>query len=113
MNMKTRSSAPEPRDADTDSKPSLEKAKTLLAQIHLLSALEELTDLRKTMRLQAVALDELRQKPSLPPNVVTELLATVQRRDRNFAGRLTKLRTSLNKASRLLIPADAQPLKAK
>lgn len=90
-------------------KPSLEQAKTILAQVHLLTALEELTDLRRTMSLQAVALAELRQKPNLPPAVVTELLATVQRRDRKFARRLGKLQTSVNKASRLLIPPDAKP----
>ena len=112
MRTKTAPPAPEPGQAPCDSKPSLEKAKTILAQIHLLAALEELTGLRKTLRLQAVALDESRQKTSLPPAVVTELLATVQRRDRKFASRLAKLRTHLNKASRHLIPAEAEPRKA-
>lgn len=91
------------------SKPSLEQAKTILAQVYLLTAHEELTDLRRTMRLQAVALAELRQKSNLPPEVVTELLATVQRRDRKFARRLGKLQTNVNKASRLLIPAARKP----
>lgn len=113
MSMRIRSLAPDLGHTASDSKPSLEKAKIILAQVHLLTALEELTDLRQTMRLQGVALAELRQKPNLPPAVVTELLATVQRRDRKFASRLTKLRTGLKKASRLLIPADAQALKAK
>jgi hypothetical protein len=90
-------------------KPSLEHAKTILAQVYLLTALEELTDLRRTMRLQAVALAELRQKSSLPPAVVTELLATVQRRDRQFVRRLGKLQTNVNKANRHLIPLDGEP----
>jgi len=100
MRVTTKSTAP---------KPSLEMAKTILAQVHLLTALEELTDLRRTMRLQAVALAELRKKTNLPPAVVTELLATVQRRDRKFACRLGKLQTSVNKASQLLIPDARKP----
>lgn len=94
--------------ASTAPKPSLEQAKTILAQVYLLTVGEELTDLRRTMRLQAVALAELRQKPNLPPAVVTELLATVQRRDRKFARRLGKLQTHVNKAGRLLIPPDGK-----
>ncbi len=113
MSMRIRSAAPDPRATDPDEMPSTGKMKTLLAQIHLIAALEELTDLRKMMRLQAVALDELRQKPSLPPDVVTELLATIQRRDRKFASRLAKLRTSISKASRLLTPLDGKPENAR
>ncbi len=93
----------------TASKPSLEQARTILAQVYLLSVLEELTDLRRTMRLQAVALTELRKKTNLPPAIVTELLATVQRRDHKFSRRLGKLQTHVNKASRLLISPDGKP----
>lgn len=85
------------------------KMRSLLAQIYLMSALEELTDLRKTLRLQGRALDELRQKSCLPPDVVTELLATVQRRDHKFASRLATLRTNVRKASNLLTPDDEEP----
>ena len=100
MRVTTKSTAP---------KPSLENARTILAQVYLLTALEELTHLRKTMRLQAVALAELRQKPNLPPAVVTELLATIQRRDRKYSRRLGKLQTSVNKASQLLISPNGKP----
>lgn len=98
--------APDPEVDVTSEKPSLTKMKTILAQIYLMSALEELTDLRKTLRLQGRALDELRQKPSLPSDVVTELLATVQRRDHKFASRLAALRTSVRKANNLLLQTD-------
>ncbi len=99
MRVKTKSTAP---------KPSLEQARIVLSQIHLLTALEELTDIRQTMRLQSEALAELREKPNLPPAVVTELLATVQRRDRKFDRRLANVQTSVNKASRLLLPTDGK-----
>ena len=94
----------------TARKPSLEMARTILAQVYLLTALEELTDLRKTMRLQAVALIE-KLKPGQFSNNNGQSgsdLATVQRRDRKFARRLGKLQTSVNKASRLLIPPDGK-----
>jgi hypothetical protein len=104
MCAKIKSAALGPGLEVTDSLPSMEKMKTILAQIHLLTALEEISDLRKTMRLQAVALDELRQTPVLPPAVVTELLATVQRRDRKFSSRLARLRHNVSKASKFLTP---------
>lgn len=101
--------ATQPDVSASNEKPSLTKMKTILAQVHLLTALEELTDLRKTLRVQGRALDELRQKPNLPANVVAELLATVQRRDHKFASRLARLQAGVKKASRLLIPPDPQP----
>ena len=113
MSMKTKSTSPAPRDADPDEKPSTGKMRSLLAQLHLTCVLEELTDLRKTLRLQAAALDEYQHKSNLPPEVVTELIATVQRRDRQFATRLAKLRTTVSKANRLLTPPDDQPAKQK
>ena len=109
MRVRIETTSPEPSAANAGETPSMGKMKTLLAQIYLMSALEELTDLRKTLRLQGRALDELRQKPNLPSDVVNELLATVQRRDHKFASRLATLRTDVRKANNLLISEGAEP----
>ena len=94
----------------TAPKPSLEQARIVLSQIHLLTALEELTDLRRTMRLQAVVLTEKLDRGAFRNDngqSGTDL-ATVQRSARKFARRLGKLQTHVNKASRLLIPPDGE-----
>ena len=94
----------------TTPKPSLEQARTILAQVHLLTALEELTHLRKTMRLQAEAITtKLDRGAFRNDNGQSGAdLATVQRSARKFARRLGKLQTNVNKASRLLIPPDGK-----
>ena len=109
MRAKTKSTTPDQGHNTIDPIPSPNKLKTLLGQVCLQDAIEQLTDLRKTMRLHALSLDEFLQKASLPPAVVSELLATIQRRDRECASRLASVRTFLTKASRLLIQPEAQP----
>ena len=101
MRVTTKSTAP---------KPLLEMAKTMLAQVYLLTALEELTHLRKTMRLQAEAITtKLDRGAFRNDNGQSGAdLATVQRSARKFARRLGKLQTNVNKASRLLIPPDGK-----
>ena len=82
MRVTTKSTAP---------KPSLEMAKTILAQVHLL-----------TEKLERGQFSNHNGQSGTD-------LATVQRRGGKFARRLGKLQTNVNKASRLLIPPDGKP----
>ena len=109
MSTKTKSPAPPSGPGDALLTPA--QRKSLLAQLHLLAAIKELTELRRTLRLRDLGMDEWREKfrkAGFP--VATGWVETVQRLDRELASRLAKLRTTLKKANQLLTtPTDTRP----
>ena len=111
MTTKTKS-APLPSLADETATLSPAQRKSLLAQIHLLAAMKELSALRRTVRLRTVGLDEWRQKSRKAGSpVALEWLETMERLDGDFARRLGKLRTTVSQANQLLTsdkPAGAR-----
>jgi hypothetical protein len=88
-------------------KPSLTRTRMLLAQFHLDDVEEELTKLRKTLREHRVIFRELRKGGDLPPSFARELVAVLERRDRQLASRLAKTHDTVAQAQQLLAAAAA------
>jgi hypothetical protein len=94
---------PTPTPADP---PSLTQTQTLLAQIHLHDAEDELAALRKTLRQHRAALKELRKSGALTTGFFDDLLVALDRRDRRLSTRLAKVQDTVTNALHLLASAN-------